>query len=143
MTWYTMKNLATLHDLPWLCIGDFNEVLRSDENDGIGQRNQAQVQGFHDAIDACGLVDLGFQGRPWTFETKVAGGSFTRVHLDRALGSAEWCAQFPLATVEHLAAATSDHLPIFLKLDTTDDHRKIEKEFWYEVMWVSGGMTPG
>ena len=67
------------------------------------------MQGFRDAVDVCILIDLGFQGRKWTFEKKVAGGSFTRVRLDRAFGSTKWCAQFPLAAVEHLTAATSDH----------------------------------
>lgn len=46
------------------------------------------------------------------------GESYTRVHLDRALGSAEWCAQFPLAMVEHLTAVTSDHSSLVLKLDS-------------------------
>ena len=88
-TWDTMKNLATLHNLPWACIGDFNEVMRHDEHDSIGTRNQTHMQGFRDAVDVCGLIDLGFQGRKWTFEKKVAGGSFTRVRLDRAFGSTE------------------------------------------------------
>ena len=77
---------------------------------------KTQIQGFRDAVNVCGLIDLGFQGQKWTFETKVTGGTYTRVRLDRALGSAEWCAQFPLAAVEHLTAATSDHSPILLHL---------------------------
>ena len=39
--WDTMKNLSTLSNLPWLCMGDFNEVLRHDEHDGVGTRSQA------------------------------------------------------------------------------------------------------
>ena len=81
-----MKNISSLNNLPWLCIGDFNEVLKHDEHDGIGSRSQAQIQGFRDAVDVCGLVDLGFKGTRWTFEKKVTGGSYTRVRLDRALG---------------------------------------------------------
>lgn len=69
-TWDTMRNLAALHAMPWVCIEDFNEVLRYDENDGIGQRSQTQIQGFRDAVDVCGLMDLGFQGHKWTFEKK-------------------------------------------------------------------------
>lgn len=65
----------------------------------------------------CRLFDLGFKGRSWTFERKVAGGTYTPVRLDRALGSAEWGAQFPLACLSHLTNATSNHCPIFLELN--------------------------
>jgi hypothetical protein len=77
-------------------MGDFNEVLRSDEHMGIGQRTQApQMDGFRDAVDVCGLIDLGYGGRNWTFEKKVAGGTFTRARLDRALATSPWSAMFP------------------------------------------------
>lgn len=116
-------------------MGDFNEVLRHDDHDGIGSRSQSQIQGFRDAVDICGLVDLGFKGTKWTYEKKVTGGSYTRVCLDRALGSVEWCEQFPNAVVEHLTAATSDHSPILLHLAPTTPGKKGEKLFRYEVMW--------
>ena len=130
----TMKNLSTLHTMPWVCMGDFNEVLRHDEHVGIGNRSQAQIQGFRDVVDVCGLVDLGYKGTRWTFEKRVAGGSFTRVRLDRALGLVEWCSQFPSATVEHLTAATLDHLPILIQLAQPPRGRRKDKQFRYEVM---------
>ena len=71
-------------------MGDFNEVLRPDEHEGVGQRSNAQMQGFRDMVDSCNLMDIGFKGRFWTSEKKVTGGTYTRVRLDRALGSAEW-----------------------------------------------------
>ncbi|XP_073357721.1 uncharacterized protein [Aegilops tauschii subsp. strangulata] len=128
-----MRNMASLSDLPWLCLGDFNEVLSLEEYDGIGKGSQSQIQGFRDVVDIFGMVDLGFQGQPWTFEKRVSGGTYTRVRLDRALGSSEWCAQFPLALVEHLTSATSDHSPLLVKL-AASGHR-LEKSFKYEVMW--------
>ena len=45
-TWDLLKGLATLNNLPWLCVGDFNEVLRPDEQVGVGERSNAQIQGF-------------------------------------------------------------------------------------------------
>jgi hypothetical protein len=135
-TWDTLKNISNLSDLPWLCIGDFNEVLRPDEHEGVGQRSNAQIQAFRDAVDVCMLVDIGFKGRFWTFEKKVAGGSYTRVRLDRALGSAEWCALFPNASLTHLEAATSDHCPIHLELNREQAVlTSAPKIFRYEVAW--------
>lgn len=110
-----MKGISTLNDLPWLCLGDFNEVLCSEEHEGIGNGSNAQIQGFRDAVDVCMLLDIGYHGRSWTFEKKVAGGSYTRARLDRALACSEWCTRFPNASLSHVAAATSDHGPIVLQ----------------------------
>ncbi|XP_073359857.1 uncharacterized protein [Aegilops tauschii subsp. strangulata] len=126
-----------MSDLPWLCFGDFNEVLRPEEHQGVADRSNAQIQAFRDAVDVCMLMDLGYQGRPWTFEKRVTGGSFCRVRLDRALASASWTARYPLATLYHLDGATSDHGPILLRFDGTYQYAMKEKMFRYETMWQS------
>jgi endonuclease/exonuclease/phosphatase family metal-dependent hydrolase len=100
-----------------ICIGNFNEVLRMEEHEGVNERNYAQIMAFRETVDVCGLLDLGFTCISWTFEKKVAGDSYSRVRLDRALASTDWCARYPLAEVHHLAsAATSDHIPILLNM---------------------------
>jgi len=88
-------------------------------------------------VDVCGLYDLGFEGRNWTFEKKVAGGSYCRVRLDRALATADWCTRFPMARVTHLTAAASDHDPIMLRWLQVSGRkgRKKKKIFRYEMMW--------
>lgn len=52
-TWDTLKGMASVSPLPWMCIGDFNEVLRQEEHVGIAQRFNTQMQGFRDTIDVC------------------------------------------------------------------------------------------
>jgi hypothetical protein len=47
-------------------------------------------------VDVCGLCDIDYYGRSWTFEKKVAGGTFCQVRLDRALATTDWSARFPL-----------------------------------------------
>ena len=93
------------------------------------------MEGFRDAIDVCGLRDLGYIGRSWTFEKRVAGGSFTRVRLDRALATLDWSVLYPSASVQHLTAATSDHGPILLELDDVVRARgQPVPQFCYELM---------
>jgi hypothetical protein len=120
-----------------VCIGDFNEVLYQHEHEGTAERNFAQMQGFRDAIDVCELADLGYEGRSWTFEKRVAGGAFCRVRLDRALATVPWSTRFPLASVTHLTGVTSDHGPILLRWRETTNQRQSmnDKIFRYEVMW--------
>lgn len=83
-------------------------------------------------------MDLRFEGRRWTYEKKVVGGSYCRVRLDRALACAEWNARFPLAYVRHLTSAASDHGPIELRWDIRPQHssgRSGKRQFRYELMW--------
>jgi hypothetical protein len=139
-TWEMLKFMRSTNDLPWLCIGDFNEVLHHSEHEGVTGRSYSQMAGFRDAVDVCGLCDLGYRGVPWTFEKKVAGSSYCRTRLDQALATPTWCTRFPLANVQHLAmVATSDHLPLLLRFDSSDRQAKPadSKLFRYEVMWES------
>jgi endonuclease/exonuclease/phosphatase family metal-dependent hydrolase len=115
-TWNTLKNIAETQNRPWAVIGDFNEVLNLSEHDGVGSRSQAQIDGFREAVDTCGLSDIGHTGTNWTFERKVAGGTFTRVRLDRCLANPEWLVALPASTLHHKTAASSDHIPILLML---------------------------
>jgi len=55
------------------------------------------IVGFCEMVDVCGLYDLGYEGKKWTFDKKVVGGVFCSVRLDRALATADWRSHFPLA----------------------------------------------
>lgn len=108
-----MRYLKADNDLPWLCIGDFNEVLGREEQFGPNKRDVGQINVFREAVDVC-LCDLGYTGLDWTFERKVQNGATCRVRLDRALATTDWSSLFPLASIRHLHAVKSDHSPILL-----------------------------
>jgi hypothetical protein len=135
-----LKFIRSSSRLPWVCLGDFNEVLHRHEHVGVQERSQAQIAGFHDTVDVCGLQDWGYQGTSWTYEKKVAGVSYYRVRLDRALTTSDWCSRFPQAVVQHLTAASTDHCPILLKWGENSRpvrRREEDKIFRYELMWES------
>ena len=133
-TWDTMKRLRGESTLPWLCIGDFNEILRQEEQMGPNPRDSAQMEGFREAVDVCGLADLGYKGLDWTREKPIRGGQFCRVRLDRALATPSWSNMFPFASVEHLTAAKSDHNQILrrTKLEEGSIRLGMQKPFRYE-----------
>jgi hypothetical protein len=130
-----LKFIKASSPLPWLCIGDFNEVLLREEHMGVNERSNSQIEAFRDVVDTCQLRDLGFSGNPWTFEKKVTGGTYCRVRLDRALATADWCARYPMAQVQHLSAAASDHSPIMLQYEQRVEQRRTPRLFRYEAMW--------
>jgi len=136
-TWDMLKHVKSSSHLPWVCIGDFNEVLHRSEHDGVQERSYAQIAGFREMVDVCGLYDLGYEGRSWTYERRVAGGSYCRVRLDRALATPEWSTRFPDAMVLHMTAAASDHGPILLKWKPARSRPKPKgkRPFRYELMW--------
>ena len=130
-----LKFIKSSSPLPWVCIGGFNEVLDGSEHVGVQERSNAQMEGFREAIDVFGLADLGFEGRKWMYEKKVTSGSFCQVRLDRALAIADWIMRYPLAKVQHLIAAASDHVPITLTWRSDEPRSTRKKNFKYEVMW--------
>jgi hypothetical protein len=66
-----LKYLNTQSDLPWLCAGDFNEVLEAQEQVGGQVQSERQMEGFREAVQICGFLDLGFIGLPYTWDTQA------------------------------------------------------------------------
>ena len=64
------QNLRANSDLPWCVIGDFNEAMWSFEHLATTQRNENQMIAIRDSLECCDLVDLGFQGPPFTYDNK-------------------------------------------------------------------------
>jgi hypothetical protein len=75
-TWEIKKQMRSDTDLLWVCMGDFNEILRRKEQLGPNIREEYLMEGFREVVDVCQLCDVGYKGLDWTFEKKVAGGYF-------------------------------------------------------------------
>jgi hypothetical protein len=69
-SWELMRLLNTRSDLPWLCAGDFNEVLHASEHWGGQGRSEHQMDGFREVVAECGFVDLGYIGLPYTWDNR-------------------------------------------------------------------------
>jgi hypothetical protein len=65
-TWEKFRELSASQNLPWIVIGDFNEILFSHEKEGGNPRPLSFMQGFQDALTDCELEDLGFSGDNFT-----------------------------------------------------------------------------
>ena len=42
-------------DLPWICVGEFNEIVRAEEKLGGAMHWERQMIVFRDALDFCGF----------------------------------------------------------------------------------------
>lgn len=53
---------------PWIVMGDFNEITSSLEKKAGRLRAECQMQEFRTAMEDCGLNDLKYIGRWFTWE---------------------------------------------------------------------------
>lgn len=65
ITWKLLHLLNNQLNLPWLCVGDFNEIQYNHEKKG-GARAQSQMEGFRMALSDCGVRDMGYVGDKYT-----------------------------------------------------------------------------
>jgi hypothetical protein len=61
-SWALMGRLSEVDSLPWVCGGDFNEVLCMNEKLGGSEKSISGMIRFRQAVDKCDLIDLGFSG---------------------------------------------------------------------------------
>ncbi|KAL5823122.1 hypothetical protein ACOSQ4_021022 [Xanthoceras sorbifolium] len=65
---------TAVNRLPWLCGGDFNELLHMEEN----------------IVELCDFVDLGFSGPLFTWNNKRGGARNVQERLDRFFATSHW-----------------------------------------------------
>ena len=108
-SWDAIRYLSAQDNLPWICVGDYNEALFQSDQLGGNPRPFAQMEAFWDCLADCGLADLGFSGYPYTWDNKRDGADNVKVRLDRATCTNGFLELFPETHVEHLVTEESDH----------------------------------
>ena len=67
ISWKLIEALKKQCDMPWVILGDSNEITHSDEKLGWLERDADQMSVFRECLDSCGLTDLGFVGQRFTW----------------------------------------------------------------------------
>jgi hypothetical protein len=137
--WEALHQTASSFSGPWLCMGDFNEVLLQVDKKGGRPFSSSSSNGFNALVNQQGLVDLGFSGNPYTWTNKRLNFANIKERLDRAFSNTEWRSTFPKASVYHFPATTSDHNPIIL--NTNGIVSSTPKPFRFEAMWTRDGSS--
>ena len=143
-SWSLLKALSTRVSLPWICIGGFNEILLAKEKQRWLDRLERQMQGFRDALDVCGLKDLGFNWFPFTWSNRKPGDQNVWIPLDKGVATIDWILKFPTSRIHHLDAFHSDHKPLLLCSDSELKrfYRKV-RPFRFEAMWLKDNSCEG
>lgn len=134
-TWSLLRDLHLQESLPWLCAGDFNEILFQHEKDGGVSKSQSHMDRFREAIVDCELGDLGFEGDVFTWRNNhhdVEG--YVRERLDRALANMGWRNYFPFVQVLNGDPRHSDHRQVIISTERQDIGRaQGGKAFFFEA----------
>ncbi|ONK81414.1 uncharacterized protein A4U43_C01F28980 [Asparagus officinalis] len=101
-SWDQLRLLATSSHLPWVCIGDFNDLLYQHEKMGLHKHPSWLLNGFKEAIDDYNLCDLGLVGHQFTWFKSKGTPNWVEERLDRAFASPSWTDIFPSAYVHNL-----------------------------------------
>lgn len=128
--------LASLHDLHWAIIGDFNKVTSKEEKSGgnpICQRRVRAIQGY---MNVCQMIDLGFSRPKFTWSNKREVGSLIQCRLERYWANLAWKFFFLEANVTHLAKVNSDHWPLLLNINPNRGSAS-NRAFKFQSIWLS------
>ncbi|KAF7150276.1 hypothetical protein RHSIM_Rhsim02G0151600 [Rhododendron simsii] len=74
--WDELHDIASFERLPWLCIRDFNQVLRVSDKVGGNILDSGRIDAFHDMLNDCGLVDLECKAPRFTWRNNRTDGAF-------------------------------------------------------------------
>ncbi|GMI79095.1 hypothetical protein HRI_001578800 [Hibiscus trionum] len=135
-SWNLLRSLDDSPDMPWLVIGDFNEILFAGEKQGGLLRNQRQMDLFRSALEDCALDDLGYSGSWFTWEKGRSEQSNMRIRLDRGVANNIWWSLFPNFTLQHLQHSFSDHCPLLLNTTPNGNGGNRVWHFMFEASWL-------
>lgn len=128
-----IRGLNHKFHLPWICTGDFNEILRGHEKMGGAPWREAEMRAFRDVVDEFEFVDLGYVRHKFTWRGTRLGGVVLAL-LDRAFANTLWL-ELNLAThVQHFRAHSSDHNLTLIRPEGIAPYRN--KPFRFEQMWL-------
>jgi hypothetical protein len=133
--WSLLQFLARLTPEPWLCIGNFNEVLTQLEKWGERERPSKQTRDFQVTLEKCELSDIGFIGPKFTWSNSRENQVFIKERLDRGVVNSGWREIFPKAELFVEASTISDHAVLEVCLQGNKHFRRKEKKFRYEASW--------
>jgi hypothetical protein len=124
---------------PWMCIGDFNEVLTESEKMARltpGKiRKHNLMQTFQQTLEVCDLMDLGYIGPKYTWSNGQEGTALIKERLDRGVSNMGWRNLFPEAELYVEATICSDHAPLMLHLWRPKRRTRRKARFAFEAGW--------
>ncbi|XP_031106177.1 uncharacterized protein LOC116010810 [Ipomoea triloba] len=135
--WDFLRSLADRSALPWVVIGDFNDLQYQHEKRGGNPHPNSLLRGFGEAMEDCELIQLPLRGYQYTWERGKGSEEWMEEKLDKVFATSGWCGQLEDACVENILTRTSDHSALFLSpLGEGGRGGGRRKGFKFEMAWL-------
>ena len=85
--WEKLRCLQCNAHSPWMCFGDFNEILNQEENIGLRLHCPNKIWLFRKFLDEVGLMDIEVKGYKFTWWSNPRDRVITRERIDRILAN--------------------------------------------------------
>lgn len=141
LSWNLLRTLASQNSSPWVCVGDFNDLLWARDKRGRVDHPQYVFRGFRVAVDFCWFVDVPLVGHQYTWSRGKGSPGFVEERLERTMANDGWHSLFPHARLVNLVAPISDHNPILLEMSPTSLVRR-HRKFKFENKWFEEETLP-
>ncbi|XP_019170561.1 PREDICTED: uncharacterized protein LOC109166130 [Ipomoea nil] len=136
-TWDLLSTLKNRSLLPWVVIGDFNNLLYQREKKGGNPYPNSLLRGFGEAVDDCGLMQMPMRGHQFTWQKGKGTPNWIEERLDKALITNEWGLMNENAWLENIRTRASDHSILFLNINATCMPRgRGPRRFRFEMAWL-------
>lgn len=94
------------------------------------------MNGFRDAVQVCGFIDLGFVGLPFTWDNRQQGTDNIKVRLDQSFANSAFLDLFNDVKVRHEQTTKLDHCCLVIECVKRQSRRRRSRhQFGYENMW--------
>ncbi|VFQ59853.1 unnamed protein product [Cuscuta campestris] len=134
-SWNLLKSLKSGSTLPWMVMGDFNDICAAMEKKGGNPRPPCFIDGFNEALSFCELMDLGMSSYPFTWEWRKNTPDWVEERLDRAVATHRWRSLFPGFSLYNVMTTWSDHSALLLSFNgVIEDGRS--RSFRFENCWL-------
>ncbi|OMP03577.1 Endonuclease/exonuclease/phosphatase [Corchorus olitorius] len=140
--WNYLNDFDEFDNIPWLLLGDLNQVLTAEEKSGGRPEPVRRMEKFWEVIDRRHLIDLEASGCKFTWSNKQPPGYLIKKKLDRALCNVHWRHYFSDAFVRNFPRAHSDHCPVAISLYGLVSTNPSARPFRFEAAWRSHETFP-
>ena len=97
--------------MPWLCVGDFNEILSFKEKIGGAIRPARQIEIFRRTLQDCNSQELVYDGLKFTW-SRGKRLKMIMERLDCGLANDALLEIFSFLIERHLVSLMTDHTPL-------------------------------
>lgn len=110
------ESMALFYDnitIPWILLGDFNELLSPNDKLGGNLVSRSQCQRLPSFLTRTNAMDIHCLQQDFSWKSNSHPGLYHR--LDRAVASHSFNVKFPLSIVRYGTFTSADHAPMFFE----------------------------